>query len=188
MLGTIRESPVSSLNTELSPEALTAKNILDEVTKDVLRMGWAFNLERDVELEPDGSDNITLASTVMWIEVDRSTITSTHDPVCRGPTLFNRGTNTYTFDTTVKCTELCRDLDWDLIPETARRYIALRASRIFSNRVNGSQKLEQDASIEEGRALRELRRDHGRAERPNMLLSPGVVDLAFRDRNYSWLQ
>lgn len=180
MLGTIRESPVSSLEDELPPEALQATNVLDEVSADVQRMGWAFNVDRDVTLTPDVNDLVTLSNDVLRIEVDPATITATHDPVARGPTLYNRGTNAYTFATNVECRRVYRLLGWDKLPETARRYIAMRAARVFSNRVSGSPKTEQDATIEERRALRELRREHGETERPNMLNSPGISPLAYR--------
>jgi hypothetical protein len=185
MLGTIRESPVSSLADPLPEEALQARNVLEEISKDVQRIGWAFNIEEDVTLTKDGDGAVTLPSNALRIDVDPATISDSHDPVARGPTLFNRGTNTYVFTQNVLCRRLYRYLDWELLPDTARRYVSMRAARVFSNRVSGSPKVEQDASIEEQRSMRELRREHGRAERPNILNAPGIHQLAWRTS--SWL-
>jgi hypothetical protein len=44
----------------------------------------------------------------------------------------------------------------------------------------GSQESLKPAAYEESEALRELRRDFLDGDRPNMLYSPGVVDVAFR--------
>lgn len=185
MLGTIRESPVSTLNGSLPEEALLAKNILDEVSADVQRMGWAFNIEKDITLSPDVDGLITLAADVIDFEVDPLTISSTHDPVSRGRQVYCRARNSTDFsDLTVECRRLYRLLDWDYLPDVARKYISERAARVFSNRISGSEKTERDASVEEMRALRELRRKHGEASRPNMLNSPGIVDIAWRQSSW----
>lgn len=180
MLGTIRESPVNTLADHLPPEALMAKNVLDEVSREVQRMGWAFNIERDVTLARDINGAVTLGSDTLRIEVDPDTVSDTHSPVARGATLFNRATNQYTFTENVVCRRVYRLLPWDRLPDTFRQYVTERAARIFANRVSGSPKLERDASIDEMRALRELRREHGEAEKPNMLRSPGIAELSWR--------
>lgn len=186
LLGTIRESPVNSLfDDPLPPEALTAKEILEEVSREVQNMGWSFNIEKDVTLLPDNDGLIVLGGDVLRIEVDPDTLRyDSHEPVARGPTLFNRATNTYVFTASVKLRRLYRLLEWDKLPGSARQYITERAARIFANRVTGSQKLERDASIEEQRSLRELRREHGEAERPNMLNSPGIAPIAWRNTDW----
>lgn len=187
MLGTIRESPVSTLNGSLPEDALLAKNILDEVSADVQRIGWAFNIEKDVTLYPDIDGNISLPADIIDFEVDPTTVSATHDPVSRGKMVYCRARNSYDFTgKTVKCRRVYRLLDWEYLPDVARKYIAERAARVFSNRVSGSEKTERDASIEEMRAFRELRRKHGDHARPNMLNSPGVFEVAFRNTGV-WL-
>lgn len=184
MLGTIRESPVSSLEGSLPSEALEALNVLDEVSAAVQKIGFSFNVEKNVTLTPDEDGLITLASDVIRFEPDRAYVNANHDPVGRGRRVYNRGTNSYTFTSPVRCSKLYRLLEWDYLPETARQYIAMRAARIFSNRVLGSEKTERDAGIEEQRAFRELRREHGQAERPNMLNSPGISTVAYRTSSW----
>ena len=59
----------------------------------------------------------------------------------RGDFLFDRTNNTKIFskDVVVKATVY---LEWDELYEQARRYITLRASRIFQGRLVGSKELE----------------------------------------------
>ena len=63
------------------------------------------------------------------------------DVVQRGLSLFDRSNNTTVFTSDLKVNQT-RLLDWDSLPEPARRYITLRASRIFQGRVVGSRELE----------------------------------------------
>lgn len=138
MLGHIGESPVNSIsNTNLPVSATTAISVLDEISKEVQTEGWHFNTEEEVKYTPvNGS--ITLPNDIIQFDpVDTSL-----DIVQRGSTLFDRKNNTTTFtsDLSVNQTRL---LDWDSLPEVARRYITLKASRIFQGRIIGSRELEQ---------------------------------------------
>jgi hypothetical protein len=138
MLGHIGESPVNSIsNANLPVSVSTAISVLDEVSKEIQTEGWHFNTEEEVKYTPvNGS--ITVGSDILQLDpVDTSL-----DIVQRGSTLFDRknNTNTFTSDLSVNQTRL---LDWDSLPEVARRYITLRASRIFQGRIIGSRELEQ---------------------------------------------
>jgi hypothetical protein len=138
MLGHIGESPVNSIsNTNLPVSASTAISVLDEISKEVQTEGWHFNTEEEVKYTPvNGS--ITLPNDIIQFDpVDTSL-----DIVQRGSTLFDRKNNTTTFtsDLSVNQTRL---LDWDSLPEVARRYITLKASRVFQGRIIGSRELEQ---------------------------------------------
>ena len=139
MLGHIGESPVNSIsNTNALPiSAATAISALDEVSRSVQTEGWQFNTEVNVSLSPAGDGTITLSDDI--IEMDP--IDTSIDVVQRGLSLFDRSNNTtvFTSDLNVNQTRL---LDWDSLPEPARRYITLRASRIFQGRVVGSRELE----------------------------------------------
>ncbi len=139
MLGHIGESPVDSIATPsaLPISASTALTILDEVSREVQSDGWHFNTEYDVTLSPNVSNNIVLDSDVIEADV----VDHSSDIVCRGLTLFNRKDNTSTFTSDIKVT-LTRLLDWDSLPEPARRYITLRAARILQGRIVGSRELE----------------------------------------------
>jgi len=139
MLGHIGESPVNSIsNTNALPiSAATAISALDEVSRAVQTEGWQFNTEVNVSLSPAGDGTITLSDDI--IEMDP--IDTSIDVVQRGLSLFDRSNNTSVFTSDLKVNQT-RLLDWDSLPEPARRYITLRASRIFQGRVVGSRELE----------------------------------------------
>ena len=139
MLGHIGESPVNSIsNTNALPvSAATAISALDEISRSVQSEGWQFNTEVNVSLSPAGDGTITLSDDI--IEMDP--IDTSIDVVQRGLSLFDRSNNTTVFSSDLKVNQT-RLLDWDSLPEPARRYITLRASRIFQGRVVGSRELE----------------------------------------------
>ena len=141
MLGHIGESPVDSIATPsaLPVSASTALTILDEVSREVQSDGWHFNTEKDVTLSPDAgnSDKIVLDTDVIEADV----LDHSSDIVPRGLTLYDRKENTTAFTKDIKVT-LTRLLDWDSLPEPARRYITLRAARVLQGRIVGSRELE----------------------------------------------
>ena len=139
MLGHIGESPVNSIsNTNALPvSAATAISALDEVSRAVQSEGWNFNTEVNVSLSPAGDGTITLSDDI--IEMDP--IDTSIDVVQRGLSLFDRSNNTTVFTSDLKVNQT-RLLDWDSLPEPARRYVTLSASRVFQGRVVGSRELE----------------------------------------------
>lgn len=141
MLGHIGESPVASISTPstLPISASTALTILDEVSREVQSDGWYFNTEKDVTFSPDAGNSNKIVLPTDVIEADVADHSS--DIVPRGLTLYDRKENTTAFTKDIKVT-LTRLLDWDSLPEPARRYITLRAARILQGRIVGSRELE----------------------------------------------
>jgi hypothetical protein len=139
MLGHIGESPVNSIsNTNALPvSAATAISALDEVSRAVQSVGWQFNTEVNVTLSPAGDGTITLSEDILELDPIDTSI----DVVQRGLSLFDRSNNTQVFTTDLKVNQT-RLLEWDSLPEQARRYITLRASRVFQGRIVGSRELE----------------------------------------------
>lgn len=137
MLGHIGESPVNSIsNANLPVSVSTAMSVLDEVSKEVQTEGWHFNTEIDVKYTPSNG-SITVGTDIIQFDpVDTSL-----DIVQRGTTLFDRKNNTTTFTSDLTVNQI-RLLDYDNLPEVARRYITLKASRIFQGRIIGSKELE----------------------------------------------
>jgi hypothetical protein len=137
MLGHIGESPVNSIsNANLPVSVSTAISVLDEVSKEVQTEGWHFNTEIDVKYTPSNG-SITVGTDIIQFDpVDTSL-----DIVQRGATLFDRKNNTTTFTSDLTVNQI-RLLDYDNLPEVARRYITLKASRIFQGRIIGSKELE----------------------------------------------
>ena len=138
MLGHIGESPVNSISdTSAVPVSVSvAIAALNEVSKDVQSEGWHFNTETDVKYSPVGGSITVPADIIQFDPIDASL-----DIVQRGATLFDRKNNTTTFTSDLTVNQM-RLLDWDSLPEVARRYITLKASRVFQGRIIGSRELE----------------------------------------------
>lgn len=140
MLGYIAESPVNSIadTTALPPSAALAKGILDEVSREVQQEGWHFNTAKDYTLSANSSDEFELPDNVLQVDA----VDNTHDVVQRGNKLFNRKDYTTTFTIDEIKVDVTFLLDFTELPEQARRYITLKASRMFSNRIVGSREIE----------------------------------------------
>tara|TARA_B100000963_G_scaffold292966_1_gene263260 strand:+ start:764 stop:1363 length:600 start_codon:yes stop_codon:yes gene_type:complete len=141
MLGYIGEAPVNSIsNTEELPvSAANAVTILEETSKEVQSEGWHFNTEKDISLVGNAATGtITLDADILQVDHEG---TDDVDIVQRGSVLFDRKNNSSIFNDTIKVT-IVRYLDWDSLPEQARRYITLRAARALQARLVGSRDLE----------------------------------------------
>ena len=136
MLSAVGESPVSALDGS-NADAVVAENILDEVNKDVQSRAWHFNTEYDVVLTPDAETNqITLPTNASRVDLE-DVNAGTKDVVERGRKLYDKKAHSYTFTESVKAT-VAYLFEFVDLPENARRYIAIRAARIFQDRMVGS--------------------------------------------------
>lgn len=153
MLGHIGESPVNSIsdNSALPISAATAISVLEEVSRAVQAEGWHFNTELGVSISPAGDNTITLSDDILEVDAVDTTI----DIVQRGLSLFDRANNVSTF-TQDLVVNLTRYLPWDNLPEAARRYVTLRASRVFQGRLVGSRELESLIARDEYNARADL--------------------------------
>lgn len=153
MLGHIGEAPVNSLadTAALPISGSLALTTLREVAKEVQTEEWHFNTVKDHPISPNGDNKIPLPENTLFVDaVDKS-----NDYVQRGLFLYNRKDRTFTFTASVKL-DLTEQLTWDDLPEPARRYITLRAARIFQGRVVGSRELEALIAVDEMQARARL--------------------------------
>jgi hypothetical protein len=68
--------------------------------------------------------------------------------------------------------EIIEELEWDSIPETGRRYIMIRAARMFSNRAMTSSSIEAYTAEDEKNALQTLKRTEDMAQNYNYISGP----------------
>jgi hypothetical protein len=137
MLSTVGEPPVNSLSAQRA-DSLIAQNILDEISREVLTYGWQFNTDEDVVMTPDtGTGFIYISDKIVRVDMDRSY--SNYDIVVRGNRLYNRKTNSYVFTESVKVIQIYL-MEFEEMPETAKRYITIRSARVFQDRMVGSEK------------------------------------------------
>ena len=150
MLSTIGEAPVSSLEVSGLTDVAIAKTILNETSKAVQSRGWHFNSEINYELSPTVDGHLLPPTNTL--RIDPTKLFGQYDVTHRGTKLYNREKHTYVFTDPIKF-DLILMLAFDEMPEAARYYITIRASRIFQRRMLGAETLEQFTAEEEGRAL-----------------------------------
>ena len=150
MLAAIAEAPINSLTGTLPVDAVTARSTLAEFNKEVQSEGWSFNTETDVTLTRDGSNQISLPANILRVDANIHQH-PTIDPVQRGLKLYDRQNNKYEFDEDLICTDVYFR-DFDEIPEQARRYINIKAARVFVDRLVGDQGLRTYTQEDETRA------------------------------------
>ncbi len=158
MLGYIGEAPVNSISntSELPVSAANAVTILDETSKEVQSAGWHFNTTKEYVLSPV-NNAITLPSTTLQVDHEG---TEDVDLVQRGLSLYDRKNRTSTFTKDIKVT-IVEELVWDSLPEQARRYITLKATRSLQSRLVGSTELEALILRDEFAAKANLERSEG---------------------------
>jgi len=182
LLAIIGEAPVNSLNPPLTGDASLADQVIDEVSREVQGAGWSWNTML--------YDSIPLDASTGQSQLPSNTLAVRFNPlsypsqrfVLRGLRLFDRLKNTYdlrtslgvgmTGNTSDLVAEIVEELPWDSIPETGRRYIVIRAGRIFSNRVVTSASIESYTSEDEERALQTLKRTEDMAQNYNFISGP----------------
>ena len=145
--------------TALPLSAALAKNILDEVSREVQSDGWQFNTVENFKLAqgiPTGTFQVP-ENTLQVDAVDRS-----YDIVQRGLNLWDRYMNTKTFNVPYLYVDMTFLLDWEDLPEQARRYITIKAGRTLQSRLVGSRELENLILRDEMMAKARLEETDGR--------------------------
>lgn len=152
MLSAIGEAPVTQLNSGLV-EADIAETILESVNREVQGHGYHFNRELNVTFNPDSNNNIVLPANIL--RADTTNKTPNLDLVQRGLKMYDRVSGTYAITSTVYL-DLVILLNFEDLPEVAKRYITIRAARIFLDRVVGSATLHGFTQNDEDRAYLEI--------------------------------
>ena len=150
MLSTIGESPVNAVEDTGNVDVVIARQILQSVSREVQARGWHFNTEKNYTITPDSAGYLVLPNTVL--KVDTVYPDSSKDVVVRGSRLYDREKHAYVFTDAVKV-DMTILLTFDELPEVARNYVTIRASRIFQERVVGSDTLHAFNSQDEARAM-----------------------------------
>lgn len=137
MLSAVGEPPVNSLSSQRA-DSLIALQVLEEISREIQAYGWHFNIENNVTLTPDATGNIYLPDNVARVDTDPLLYVNL-DIIMRGNRLYDKVTNSYVFTGALIVTQVVM-LDFEELPEPARRYIMIRAARVFMDRMVGSEK------------------------------------------------
>ncbi len=159
LLQTIGESPIASLDSGIA-DASIARSVLTETSHAVQFEGWHFNTERNYPLAPDVNGLITLPTSIVRVDQDHENDSGDYDLVQRGPTLYDRKHRTPVFTQTVKA-EVVLLFSFSELPPVARRYITIKAARVFQGRMVASETLHAFTEREELKARVDLEEAEG---------------------------
>lgn len=158
MLTAIGESPVNTITSSTTTDVSIALQILDNVSREVQSVGWHFNTDTNYLLTKNSSNQIELPANAL--RVDNSNKDADKDLVERGRKLWDRENHTYTITKDIRV-NITWFLEFIELPETARRYITIRAARIFQDRMLASETLHTFHQVDELQALSALKEHEG---------------------------
>jgi hypothetical protein len=164
MLSAIGEAPVNSLSSGLV-EAEIAETILNTVDREVQSEGWHFNTEYKKSFAQDTNGEIPLGNDVL--RADAHLDANSKDLVQRGLRMYDRKNHTFAIKEAVKL-DVVVQLDFEDMPEVAKRYVTLKATRIFQDRVVGSNTLHDFQERDEQMALMQLKEFDARTDDNNI--------------------
>jgi len=151
----IGEAPVNTLGSGLQ-EAEIAEVTLDNISREVQTLGWHFNTEVRYTLGKTESGIINLPSNCLKVDTTAVLRDYNTDVVERSRKLYDRVKNTFVFTTDIE-TDIVVLLDFEDIPEAARRYITLKSARKYQENIIGSPVLSRLQADEEMLSLMALR-------------------------------
>ena len=157
ILSTIGEAPLSTLTGSLPVDGTTAKNILSEINREVQSAGWHFNTHYKVDLTRDSNNKIPIALDALRVELHSKYDKSSYDVVQRDNYLYNLAKNTDVFDQDFEDNTIIYLLEFEKLPEQARRYITIRSARVFHDRTLGANTIHKFSSEDEARSLAVLK-------------------------------
>ena len=151
MLSVVGEAPVNSLSNASSGVRM-AENILDNVDRELQTIGWHWNVEQNYDIAVDGNGKFPLPKN--WIRID--TVVGRYgsrELQKRGGFVYDVRNRTYVLTgiTSLRVTATIF-LDYDELPESARRYIMIRAARMYQDRVADSERHHRWTQEDELRA------------------------------------
>lgn len=150
ILTAVGEQPVSSLS-NTTADAANADAVLTEIDREVQTKGWNFNTDYDVPLTPNGDGEIIMPDTTLRADVSAYEHPAL-DVTMRGRKLYDKATRSHVFTIPVKATVVTA-LTFEDLPEACRRYITVRAARVYHDRFVGTETAHRFTAEDETRAL-----------------------------------
>jgi hypothetical protein len=130
MLHVIGESPAGSM-ISLPDDGLTARRILEDVTREVLVEGWHFNTDERFPLMAEATAPHGIPIPVTATSIDLSCNTE-FDLVPRGGRLYDRRKKTFSFPGRTFYADITWYFPFDELPEALRQYVLIKAARQFA--------------------------------------------------------
>ena len=167
LLQVIGQAPVSSLTGEVGTDVSIACNTLSHASREVQMQGWSFNRDYNVELSPNTSGNIPVATNVLMIDGYDHTDPEV-DVVIRTNKLWDRYNNTFTFTNAIKA-EVTYLISWDDLPAHAQWFIVNSAALTMGDNLEGSNELHRFGLQSKTQAWFTFRKAEGLTEDANLL-------------------
>lgn len=163
MLTAIGEAPVNTLEDVNIADVATARKILHEISRDVQTGEWHFNTF-DLTWTRDANEEYPVPPNVLRVSIDKD---KNHgvQVVHLGDRLFNPETMSNKFDAERLEVKVILFFPFDQLPEPARRFITIKATRTFQDRFLGSDKIHAYTESDEQWAwvrLKETESDWGK--------------------------
>lgn len=150
MLTAADEDPVQTISLPGHLPLSLAKAVLNDTSRTVQTLGWAFNTEHEFPLTRDFHGLIKLSPNVLSFDVDDHY--TDVNAVQRGSILYDRKNHTGIFTHDLTGTVILL-LPWDELPQAARYYIAISAARTFQGRMNTGPESYKYSEADEQKAL-----------------------------------
>ena len=167
MLSFIGEAPVSSITGNIGTDVAVAKNILDETSMSVQSQGWFFNREFEITMSRDTDNKVPLDSNCVQVEASPPN-QYLYQYTIRNGFLYDLKNKTDVFTYNPQVDKVLVQ-QFEHIPEYARRYIVVKASRRFAARYIGASELVKLANLDEQEAHVAFEAAESRAMDANIL-------------------
>lgn len=157
ILSSIGSSPVSTIEDDSNVDVINAKRILQGVSTEIQGKGWWFNTLEDIHLDPEvegyGKDREHLVpcpnSFIRFLAYGYKLIK-------RDGYFFDNIAQTNDFPDGIDLEVLVKKLPFNELPDPVRKYITVRASRIFQARYLSAEDLDMHLQMEESQAYSDM--------------------------------
>lgn len=153
ILGVIGEAPVNSLEIAGLASVDVARQMLHDVSREIQSQDWEFNSENDYQLPLTLEGFILTPPNILKIDLINDFV-GRYLPVQRGDRMYDRKNHTYVFPEPLKF-DVVFFLAFSELPEQLRRYVTIRAARVFQRRFLASDTINAFTEEEEQRARAE---------------------------------
>ena len=145
-----------------------ARDIVATTVLDIMSQGWFFNTDREFKLYPDMDNFISVPPNVLRIDGGSGYPSDRGRYILRGQRVYDRQEQSFKFDNFITV-DIIYSISYEDMPQSAYRYMALRAARQFQETVVGSGDLYTFTTNAEAEARQNMQREHMQYEDYNML-------------------
>jgi hypothetical protein len=175
VLSVAGDNPIQTLNEEYQP-VFIIRQMLNNISRDMQIKNYWFNTEYCVDLESNTeTDKIILPFNVLNFEPKDTKY------VARGLTVYDREARTSTITETIVA-DISVMLEFDELPQVARKYIQSMCRQQYNNEYHGDTTLNAGLTEEVSNAKSDLDKAHIENEDINIFSNARSINIAFRNR------